>query len=328
VEAIEPSSDRAPIDSPIVVRFSQPMKRATVQQSFSIQPQVGGTFQWLDDFEMRFRPVRLTRGQLYGVEVGGRSSRGVPLATKESWHFTTVAGPPIVLLPGPTQIRVPILMYHYIRVNPDSTDRLGFALSVTPSDFAAQMDWLTRNGYHPITFEDLNRYLKGERGLPARPVILTFDDGYADFYTTALPILRAHDFSAVAYIVSGFIGWPGYMTADQVVAADRAGIEIGSHTVDHVNLAKQSAGGLAYQLQASKAALEHLLGHPVDGLCYPSGQFSPRVMAAAQAAGYQDATTTRYGSARTLADRFGWGRLRVPGGEGLDQFAGAVFGAS
>jgi len=328
VEAIEPSSDRAPIDTLIVVRFSQPMKHASVEQSFSIRPRMNGKFEWLDDFTMRFRPAHLAHGQLYEVAVGGRSSRGVPLAPKASGQFTTVAGPPIVLLPGPTAIRVPILMYHYIRVNPDTRDQLGFALSVTPTDFAAQMDWLARNGYHPITLQDLNRYFNGEGGLPSRPVILTFDDGYADFYTTALPILRAHDFSAVAYIVSGFIGWPGYMTAEQVIEADRVGIEIGSHSVNHVNLAKQSANALQYELKASKEDLEHLLGHSIDALCYPSGRFSQQVIEAAQAAGYRDATTTNYGSGRTLADRYTWGRLRVQGGESLDQFASAVLGAS
>jgi peptidoglycan/xylan/chitin deacetylase (PgdA/CDA1 family) len=186
------------------------------------------------------------------------------------------------------------------------------------------MDWLAQNGFHPITLEDLNAYLNGERGLPARPVILTFDDGYADFYTTALPILRRHDFRAVAYVVSGFIGRPGYMTAAQVQAADRAGIEIGSHTVDHVNLTTQSSGNLRYELTASKQALEHLLGHPVLSFCYPSGRFNARVVAAVRAAGYRDATTTMFRVVRTRDDRYVWGRQRIWGGETLGQFAAAL----
>jgi peptidoglycan/xylan/chitin deacetylase (PgdA/CDA1 family) len=219
-------------------------------------------------------------------------------------------------------------MYHYIRVNPNPYDRLGFNLSVTPADFAAQMDWLAHNGYHPITLSDLNAYLNGQHGLPSRPVILTFDDGYADFYTTALPILRAHDFSAVAYVVSGFLGRGGYMTAAQVLEADRAGIEIGAHTVDHADLAIQSPDGLRYQLTASKETLERLLGHPVLSLCYPSGRFNSAVTAAAQNAGYQNATTTRWGSFRSLAGRYLWDRLRISGGERLDQFARDVVSQS
>jgi peptidoglycan/xylan/chitin deacetylase (PgdA/CDA1 family) len=212
-------------------------------------------------------------------------------------------------------------MYHYIRVNPSPSDRLGYNLSVTPADFAAQMDWLANNGYHPITFAELHSYLNGQRGLPSRPVILTFDDGYSDFFTTALPILRAHDFSAVAYVVSGFMGRSGYMTAAQVLEADRSGIEIGAHTVDHVDLARQSSAGVHFQLTASKTTLEGLLGHPVLSLCYPSGRFNSTVISAAANAGYRDATTTRWGSLRTLSNRYVWDRLRINGGESLSQFA-------
>jgi peptidoglycan/xylan/chitin deacetylase (PgdA/CDA1 family) len=321
LEALEPSGDGAPVTAPVVARFSQPMAHASVERSFVISPQVHGDLAWLDDFTLRFQPIKFAHGQVYEVQMRGESVRGVPLARQGPWHFTTVAGPPLVLAPGPSAIRVPVLMYHYIRVNPVAYDRLGFNLSVTPSDFASQMDWLAHNGYHPITFTELHGYLNGQRGLPSRPVILTFDDGYADFYTTALPILRAHDFSAVSYVVSGFVNRPGYMTAAQVIEADRSGIEIGAHTVDHADLARQSPDGLRYQLTASKAALEQLLGHPVLSLCYPSGKFNPTVAAAAENAGYQDATTTRWGSYRSLAGRFIWDRLRISGGETLDQFA-------
>ena len=321
LEAFEPSGDGAPVTAPVVARFSQPMARASVEESFVISPQVHGDLVWLDDFTLRFQPIKFAHAQVYEVRMRGLSVRGVPLTRQGPWQFTTVAGPPLVMAPGPGAIRVPILMYHYIRVNPVPYDRLGFNLSVTPTDFAAQMDWLARNGYHPITFTELHGYLNGQQGLPSRPVILTFDDGYADFYTTALPILRAHDFNAVAYVVSGFIGRPGYMTAAQVVEADRSGVEIGAHTVDHADLVKQSPDGLHYQLTASKAALEQLLGHSVLSLCYPSGRFNPTVAAAAENAGYSDATTTRWGSVRNLASRYIWDRLRISGGERLDQFA-------
>jgi peptidoglycan/xylan/chitin deacetylase (PgdA/CDA1 family) len=327
LEAIEPSGAGAPVTAPVVIRFSQPMARATVEKSFAISPSIYGDLAWADDFTFRFQAIKFAHGQRYEVHVRGQSIRGVPLSRPVAWHFTTVSGPPLVLPPGPSTIRVPILMYHYIRVNPNPYDRMGFNLSVTPADFAAQMDWLAHNGYHPITLTDLHGYLNGQSGLPSRPVILTFDDGYADFYTTALPILRGHDFTAVAYVVSGFLGRGGYMTAAQVLEADRAGVEIGAHTVDHADLAIQSADGLRYQLTASKQHLEQLLGHPVLSLCYPSGRFTPAVTAAAQNAGYRDATTTRLGSYRSLAGRYLWDRLRINGGERLDAFARDVASA-
>jgi peptidoglycan/xylan/chitin deacetylase (PgdA/CDA1 family) len=304
------------------------MNRESVEASFLIQPAIEGHFVWTDDYTLRFEPFRLAYSTSYQVEVAGRSMVGSLLSGSRWWSFTTMAQPPNMLAPGPHSINVPILTYHYIRVNPDRNDRLGFALSVTPSDFAAQMDWLAQNGYHPITTEDMFLYLAGAQSLPGKPVILTFDDGYDDFYTTALPILRSHDFQAVAYVVSGFVGTSRYMTAAQVREADRSGIEIGSHTVSHADLANLSAAAVWSQLTQSKAFLEQLLGHPVVSFCYPSGRYTAAVASAVAAAGFHDATTTRYGYSYTLANRYVWSRLRISGGESLGQFAAAVQVAS
>jgi peptidoglycan/xylan/chitin deacetylase (PgdA/CDA1 family) len=308
--------------------FSQPMNHESVEMAFSIQPKVEGRFAWRDDFTVRFEAFKLGYATTYQVEVRGRSLRGVPLSGSRWWSFSTVSAPPDVVAPGRAALNVPILTYHYIRVNPDRYDRLGFALSVTPSDFAAQMDWLAVNGYHPITTEDLYGYLQGARGLPSKPVILTFDDGYADFFTTALPILLSHEFRAEEYVVSGFVGQAGYMSAAQVKEADRSGIEIGSHTVSHANLATVSTGASWAQITQSKAFLEQLIGHPVVSFCYPSGKFSSAVASQVAAAGYHDATTTRFGYSHTMGDRYIWTRLRISGGEPLDQFAAAVRSAS
>jgi peptidoglycan/xylan/chitin deacetylase (PgdA/CDA1 family) len=328
LDVTEPKTSGVPVSAAIVVTFSLPMDRGSVETSFRVQPNVDGRVVWLDDFTLRFEPYRLAYATIYQVEVRGRSARGVPLAGPRWWSFTTVAGPSDMIPAGAGAIKVPMLTYHYIRTNPNRSDRMGFALSVTPADFAAQMDWLARNNYHTITTEDLYAYLKGMRGLPSRPVILTFDDGYADFYTTALPILRSHDFTAVAYVVSSFVGQPGYMTATQVREADRSGMEIGSHSVTHPDLARMPIGAVRQQLSGSKDYLERLLGHPVMSFCYPSGRVNAMVAAEVGNAGYHDATTTRFGFWHTLADRYIWTRLRVSGGEPIDQFAAAVKGAS
>lgn len=327
VESVTPTGDHIPLTAAIQVTFSEPMARASVQSTFVLQPAAEGELTWPDDFTVRFQPIRLAHGVTYQVRVRGRSRQGAPLTSATSWRFTTVPDAPIAMSPGSSTVKVPILVYHYIRAATPG-DQLGFKLSVTPSDFAAQMDWLAANGYHPITLGELDAYLSGARGLPARPIVLTFDDGYADFYTSALPVLLARDFRAVAYVVSGFIGRSGYMNADQVLMADRQGIEIGSHTVDHVDLTRQSNGGVEYQLTTSKVTLERLLGHPVLSFCYPYGKVNAPVAAAVAAAGYRYATTTRWGAYRSQSDRYYWGRIRVTGGESLEFFAASVFSAS
>src|SRR5205085_448269 len=83
---------------------------------------------------------------------------------------------------------------------------------------------------------DVVAALGGGRPLPAHPVVLTFDDGYRDFSTTALPVLEADGLTATVFVVSGFVGRPGYMTAADVAAAAAAGMTIGAHTVHHVAL--------------------------------------------------------------------------------------------
>ncbi len=222
---------------------------------------------------------------------------------------------------GARSIDLPILMYHYVRTPPSTrTDLLGFKLTVSPQDFQSQMDWLDANGYHPVDFNDVRAYFAGVRPLPARPVIITLDDGYADLYTTAFPILAAHGFKAVAYIVSGFVGKSRYVTQDQVLAMDRGGIEVASHTVDHADLARASAGSVMYQLVQSKRWLEQLVGHPVVDFAYPSGQFTVQVVAALKLAGYDTAVTEQTSTVHSLADRYTWARVRVSGGETLHDF--------
>jgi peptidoglycan/xylan/chitin deacetylase (PgdA/CDA1 family) len=327
LELVAPTTSGVRVNANVFMDFSQPMDQASVEASFVIRPKVEGRFSWQGN-TLTFEPFRLAYATTYQAEVRGHSTRGKPLAGSRGWTFSTEAAPPEPVSVGPRSIKVPVLMYHYVRVNPDPRDSVGFALSVTPANFAAQMEWLARNDYHPITTEDLYAYLNRTRGLPSKPVILTFDDGYADFYTTALPILRSNGFKATSYVVSGFVGRGGYMTADQIREADHSGIEIGSHSVTHANLARGSAANVSAEVGNSKRSLEQLLGHPVTSFCYPSGKYTPAVGNAVAAAGYHDATTTASGSWHSLPDRYAWTRMRVSGHQPLGDFAAAIVSAS
>ena len=257
----------------------------------------------------------------YGVPDAAHAPKAPPAS---SWVVYPPDSGSNVVPVGKASVQVPILMYHYIRPLPDpSLDRLGHNLSVSPGDFTAQMDWLRDNGFNPVTISDLRAYLDGKRALPGRPVVLTFDDGYLDFYTTAWPILKQHHFKSVAYIVSGFAQDPrtNYMNAEQVREVARAGVEIGSHTVTHADLVRTPPSEVVWQLTESKRVLEGMIGGPVDDFCYPAGRFDPSVVQAVRDAGYQSATTTHDGATHDLNGRFTWDRVRVEGGEPLDLFA-------
>ncbi|MDQ6713528.1 MAG: polysaccharide deacetylase family protein [Candidatus Dormibacteraeota bacterium] len=221
---------------------------------------------------------------------------------------------------------VPILYYHYIRINPSPKDRLGFSLSTPPAAFRAQMQYLADHGFHVISLHQAVLAIKNHSGLPSRPVVLTFDDGYADFFTTAVPILQSHGFTATAFVISGRMGSAGFMTPSQVAAADGLGFTIGAHTVDHVALAAQAPARATWEMKQSKLALEGLLGHPVIDFAYPYGSFNQYDMAQAKSLGFETAASTMYGTAHTAGQLFELSRMRIGGGLPLPSFAGIVGG--
>lgn len=217
---------------------------------------------------------------------------------------------------------VPVLMYHYVRTvkNPDK-DQLGYSLSVTPADFETQLSYLLNSGYHTITPENLYHALQGKQKLPNKPVILTFDDGYQDFYTTAFPILQKYEMKATVFVVPDFISEPDgrYMTWPELKELDDSGlVTIGSHTMRHVDL--KTWPDPKWQITKSKAVLEKFLGHEVTAFAYPGGTFNEAVVEMVRQAGYALTFTTRYGIGHTYENRFTLSRVRVSGGLSLDKF--------
>ena len=221
---------------------------------------------------------------------------------------------------------VPILYYHYIRNNPNPRDRLGFSLSTPPAMFRAQMQYLADHGFHVISLHEAVVAVRNHSGLPSRPIVLTFDDGYADFFTAAVPILQSHGFTATSFVISGRMGWGGFMTPSQVATASGMGFTIGAHTVDHVALAAQTPARATWEMKQSKLALEQLLGHPVVDFAYPYGSFNQYDMAQAKSLGFETACSTMYGTAHSAGQLFELSRLRIGGGLSLPSFAGVVGG--
>jgi len=221
---------------------------------------------------------------------------------------------------------VPILYYHYIRINPNPQDRVGFSLSTPPAMFRMQMQYLADHGFHVISLHQAVTAIKNHSGLPSRPIVLTFDDGYADFFTAAIPILRSHGFTATSFVISGRMGWGGFMTPSQVVAADSQGFTIGAHTVDHVALAAQAPARATWEIKQSKLMLEELLGHPVLDLAYPYGSFNGYDMEQARSLGFETAASTTYGSVHSAGQLFMLSRLRIGGGLPLSYYARVVGG--
>lgn len=199
-------------------------------------------------------------------------------------------------LPART-LSVPILMYHRIDVLRPSLPAITRSLTVDPGDFARQMRWLRAHGYHTITQAQLFATLERHGRLPARPVMITFDDGYRDVLAKAAPVLRRLGMHATAYVITSRIsdGDVSFLTWPQLHELERDGIEIGSHTVHHSELPSLSDPVALQELIQSRDALEAHLGHPVQWFAYPAGRFDARTEGLVRQAGYVLAVTTQPG---------------------------------
>ncbi|MBC9726157.1 polysaccharide deacetylase family protein [Streptomyces sp. TRM68367] len=191
--------------------------------------------------------------------------------------------------------------------------------TVTPGQFAAHLDAVVDSGRTPVTISAVADHLAGRTPLPPRPVLLTFDDGFADLPGPTAEALAARGLCATVYLTTGAITPGGrsllppapMMTLDRAAELERSGMEIGSHTVTHAQLDTLSVKALAYELRTSKAMLEDTLGHPVPHLAYPHGYNSPRVRAMAARLGYETATAVRHALSSDRDERYRIARLIV-----------------
>ncbi len=170
---------------------------------------------------------------------------------------------------------------------------------------------------------------------PRKPMILSFDDGYADIYTYALPALLAHHYRGVFYIITGMIGG-NYVTWNEVRDLDQSGMQVASHTIHHINLGQPPAGTTTQkELVKSKEKLEQLLNKPIQFFCYPTGEpFHHDTLAEQQIVlhdlfidGYLGATLdpAEFDSALQNSQLpYELPRIRVSGGEGLGEFVGIL----
>lgn len=248
----------------------------------------------------------------------GADAAATPVRQTSSRGQNAVAARPAA---PPDKVRVPILMYHHVASAPAGADAVRRDLSVSPGAFTEQMQYLSKNGYQTITLANLLDHVLVGTPLPARPIILTFDDGYDDNYNQAYPILHGYGFTGVFFVLTDFVGQPGYASWEQIVAMSRNGMDIQAHGRTHADLAISGAEDATWQIAGSRSVLEEKLGRPVQFYCYPSGRYTPATIALLRANGYRAAVTIAYGATHTAAGAFELDRVRVRGTDTLEQFA-------
>jgi len=194
-----------------------------------------------------------------------------------------------------------VLMYHMVKEHiPHNKKRNKWR--VVPKDFEKQMAWFAKNGWHSYTISEL---IESDT-LPPKSFCITFDDGYADNYTSAFGILKKYGFKATIYLVPGYThnhwedfgseAYDALLTKPQIQEMLASGlIEFGSHTLNHKNLLKLNSVEVRKEIEGSKKEVEAITSKRCNAFAYPYGKYDQRTMAIVKEAGYSSATVVKRG---------------------------------
>ena len=217
--------------------------------------------------------------------------------------------------------KIPILMYHSISEQASAKFR---RFAVAPKLFHEHMAYLHQQNYTPLTVTQLiQARTQGESSLPERPIVLTFDDGFADFFTQALPVLQEFSFPATLYIVTACIGgtsrWLQHegeadrliLSWEQIATISAAGIECGGHTQTHPQLDTLSRAQARKEIVQCKRILEDRLGQKIESFAYPFGYHTATTQELVREAGYTSACAVKYEMSSQTDNPFSLARLIV-----------------
>jgi peptidoglycan/xylan/chitin deacetylase (PgdA/CDA1 family) len=226
---------------------------------------------------------------------------------------------PATLADGSRLIRVPSLMYHYVSWLPSTDPNMDLRkdLTVSPTDFEAMLRYLKDNGYQTVTTKDLWWTLDQTAPLPAKPVMLTFDDGYADAYGVVLPLLKAYGMTGVFFVTVNLVDRPGYISRAEVKALADAGMDVESHAMDHIPLSTRSLADQTYQMCRAREFLNAWTGTDVRHFAYPAGDYNDQSGVALQKCGYLSGYKKAGGATQSSNAMYLLQRARVRGQQGV-----------
>jgi peptidoglycan/xylan/chitin deacetylase (PgdA/CDA1 family) len=227
---------------------------------------------------------------------------------------------------GGSPDEVPVLMYHSIA---SGAPRRFRRFAVDPGEFAAQMAYLEEMGYGPVTAAELAVSRTSGSPLPRRPVVITFDDAYADFYSAALPVLRKHDFSATLYVPTGYVGATSrfngsrdegeqkILSWDALRDITTERIEVAAHSHTHPQMDRVPSAIICDEVHRCRGMMEDKLSVRVHGFAYPFGYFNATARSAVAGGGFRYACAVGNLMTSSDDDVFTMPRLTVKAGIGV-----------
>jgi len=235
---------------------------------------------------------------------------------------------------------IPVLMYHSVADEDENGVNAYYRTATAPTVFAAQMSDLHEAGYSVLSLADAVSWLTGSSQTMARGVVITFDDGYRNFYTNAFPILNQHGFTATMFLPTSHTGetrqtFKGKecLTWSEVRELQSHGISFGSHTVTHPQLYSLDAHRIEEEVVSSKKTIEHELGCAVESFAYPyafpetDAEFKSRLRHTLHQAGYKYGVCTTVGRAHPGSDPLFLKRLPVNSCDDARLFQAKLTGA-
>ena len=203
-------------------------------------------------------------------------------------------------------------MYHYVEYVKDEGDYIRKSLDINPYMFEQQLKTLTENGYKTYFAKEITDIFDGRIPYSTKSAILTFDDGYEDFYTDAFPLLEKYKVKGTVYVITNFLGRKGFLTENQVKILSKSKyVEIGSHTLDHAYLKGMAKPAVREQVTESKLYLEKLIGQPIKTFAYPFGAFNEDDARLVKEASYSAAVSVIHGSEQSYSNIFFLNRIRA-----------------
>lgn len=220
---------------------------------------------------------------------------------------------------------IPILMYHGIAEERDARGSSYYRTGTSPRRFGLQMRYLHDNGYRVVPLREFDRCPASLEPGGKHPVVLTFDDGYRDFYTAAFPVLRRFGFGATVFLPTDLIGSEAggreYLSWHQVRDLHGRGVEFGSHTATHRRLGDLPPPEIEREVRASKSVIEDRVGEFVESFSFPyafpqeNRRFTGMLASLLRKSGYRYAVTTVIGRASPKEDRYALKRIPVNDGD-------------